>query len=205
MLSTIKELDIEESLHTIQEEREMKRKLKVIKQHGDYKHKEKGDEAGKSWKNELEVLFENINHLRKLTCYVTELIRVWRVSVYGISDDPHRYRERVIFYHNDANYLLKMLFDSNFIKDSLLQRHLSFSKGFDPFCLKPAMLLDNQHQRSEIDDIFLELIRPSELDMDKIAKALVVLAEEEYDEDQQSRFIHERKNYGELEQRKQFI
>jgi hypothetical protein len=41
--------------------------------------------------------------------------------------------------------------------------------------------------------------------MDKIAKALVVLAEEEYDEDQQSRFIHERKNYGELEQRKQFI
>lgn len=41
--------------------------------------------------------------------------------------------------------------------------------------------------------------------MDKIAKALVVLAEEEYDEDQQSRFIHERKNHGELEQRKQFI
>jgi hypothetical protein len=41
--------------------------------------------------------------------------------------------------------------------------------------------------------------------MDKITKALVVLAEEEYDEDQQSRFINEKKNYGELEQRKQFI
>ncbi len=41
--------------------------------------------------------------------------------------------------------------------------------------------------------------------MDKITKALVALAEEEYDEDQQSRFINERKNYGELENRKMFI
>lgn len=94
----------------------MKRKLKVIKENSDYKHKDKGEEGGKSWKNELELLFENINHLRKLTCYVTELIRIWRVNTYGISDDPRRYRERVIFYHNDANYLLKMLFDSNFIR-----------------------------------------------------------------------------------------
>jgi hypothetical protein len=70
------------------------------------------------------------------------------VGIYSISDDPRRYRERVIFYHNDANYLLKILFDSNFICDSLLQRHLRFSSGFDPFCLKPAMLLDNNHHRS---------------------------------------------------------
>jgi hypothetical protein len=54
----------------------------------------------------------------------------------------------VIFYHNDANYLLKMLFDSNFIRDSILQRYLTFSKGFDPFTLKPAMLLDNNNRRS---------------------------------------------------------
>jgi len=39
-------------------------------------------------------------------------------------------------------------------------------------------------------------VKPSELDMDKITKALVVMAEEEYDEDQQSRFINEHKNYG---------
>lgn len=78
-----------------------------------------------------------------------------------MSDDPRRYRERVIFYHNDANYLLKMLFDSNFIRESLLKRHLQFSKGFDPFCLKPAMLLDNKQNRTEEEDIFLELIRPS--------------------------------------------
>jgi hypothetical protein len=32
--------------------------------------------------------------------------------------------------------------------------------------------------------------------MDKITKALIVMAEEEYDEDQQSRFINERKNFG---------
>lgn len=161
MFTTIKELDIEESLHTIREEREMKRKLKVIKEHGDYKHREKGEEGTKNWKNELELLFENINHLRKLTCYVTELIRVWRGSIYNMSDDPRRYRERVIFYHNDANYLLKMLFDSNFIRESLLKCHLQFSRGFDPFCLKPAMLLDNKPNRTEEEDIFLELVRPS--------------------------------------------
>lgn len=32
--------------------------------------------------------------------------------------------------------------------------------------------------------------------MDKMTKALVILAEEEYDEDEQSRFLNERKNYG---------
>ena len=32
--------------------------------------------------------------------------------------------------------------------------------------------------------------------MDKIAKALVIMAEEEYDEDQQSRFINEKRNFG---------
>jgi hypothetical protein len=34
--------------------------------------------------------------------------------------------------------------------------------------------------------------------MNKIVKSLIVLAEEEYDEDQQSRFINEKKNFGEL-------
>ena len=98
-----------------------------------------------------------------------------------------------------------MLFDSSFIRDSFLKKHLTFSKHFDPFNLKPAMVLENNKNRSEDQDIFFELIRPTELDMDKITKALVVLAEEEYDEDQQSRFINERKNYGQLQQRKQFI
>ena len=41
--------------------------------------------------------------------------------------------------------------------------------------------------------------------MAKITKSLVILAEEEYDEDQQSRFLNERKNFGELEHRKKFI
>jgi hypothetical protein len=41
--------------------------------------------------------------------------------------------------------------------------------------------------------------------MGKIVRSLIVLAEEEYDEDQQSRFISEKKNYGELEHRKKTI
>jgi hypothetical protein len=32
--------------------------------------------------------------------------------------------------------------------------------------------------------------------MGKMVRALVILAEEEYDEDQQSKFLFERKNYG---------
>ena len=151
------------------------------------------------------MVFENISHLRKLTAYVVELIKLWKSSIYNLSDDPRRFRERVIFYHNDANYLLKMLFDCSFIRESILQHYLTFSKHFDPFLLRPAMQLDRKQHRSETEDAFLDLVKPNELDMDKITKALVVLAEEEYDEDQQSRFINERKNYGELENRKQFI
>jgi len=54
-----------------------------------------------------------------------------------------------MYYHNDANYLLKMLFDSNFLRDTFLKKYLSFSKNFDPFLLKPAMLLENKKNRSE--------------------------------------------------------
>lgn len=41
--------------------------------------------------------------------------------------------------------------------------------------------------------------------MGKIVKSLIVLAEEEYDENQQSRFVNEKRNFGELEQRKLYI
>jgi hypothetical protein len=83
-----------------------------------------------------------------------------------------------------------MLFDSNFLRDTFLKKYLNFSKNYDPFLLKPAMLLDNKKGKTETDDIFLELVKPNELDMSKITKALVIMAEEEYDEDQQSRFIN---------------
>lgn len=41
--------------------------------------------------------------------------------------------------------------------------------------------------------------------MDKIVRALVVIAEEEYDEGQQSRFVNEKRDFGNLEHRKQQI
>jgi hypothetical protein len=41
-----------------------------------------------------------------------------------------------------------MLFDGNFVRDSFLKKYLTFSKHFDPFFLKPAMLLENKKQRS---------------------------------------------------------
>lgn len=46
------ELQIQESLHTLREEQEMKRKLKVAKDHHNFKNKQENqNEDGKSWKN----------------------------------------------------------------------------------------------------------------------------------------------------------
>lgn len=89
-----------------------------------------------------------------------------------------------------------MLWDSNFIKDTLLKKHIQFASHFDPFVLKPIMILEAKSKKSEDDEIFLSLIKPTDQDMNKIVKSLIVLAEEEYDEDQQSRFINEKKNFG---------
>jgi len=54
-----------------------------------------------------------------------------------------------------------MLFDSSFIRDSFLKKYLTFSKHFDPFNLKPAMILERNKNRDEIEEIFFELIRPT--------------------------------------------
>jgi hypothetical protein len=44
-----------------------------------------------------------------------------------------------------------MLFDSNFLRDSFLKKHLNFSKHFDPFALRPAMHLEKKKPRTEND------------------------------------------------------
>ena len=75
---------------------------------------------------------------------------MWKTSIYNISDDPRRYRERVIFYHHDANYLLKILFDGDFIKESFLKKYLLFNKRYDPFLLKPAMHLEKKKSKGEL-------------------------------------------------------
>ena len=98
-----------------------------------------------------------------------------------------------------------MLWDADFLKESTLAKYLELAPHFDPFVLRPLMLLEAKPKRNEEEEIFLSLIKPSEQDMGKIVKALIVLAEEDYDEEQQSRFLNEKKNYGELEHRKKLI
>lgn len=158
----------------------MKKKKIIENQQKGYKKKNKKDDSdqqvGKSWKNKLEIVFELISHLRKLTAYVVELIKNWRNSIYGVSEDPRRYRQRVIFFHNDANYLLKTIFDNRFIFQSFLKKFLTFGRHYDPFLLKPCMVLQNKNKRTEDQEIFLLLIKPTELEMDKMTKALVLLA-----------------------------
>lgn len=58
------------------------------------------------------------------------------------------------------------------------------------------MTLENINKKSEDEEIFLGLVQPRTAEMAKITRALVILAEEEYDEDEQSRFLNERKNFG---------
>ncbi len=124
-----------------------------------------------------------------------------------MSEDPRRYRERVIFYHHEVNYLLKVLWDCNFLKDTVLGKYLVFARHYDPFILKPVMLLEakGKGKMTEEEVMLLEMIKPGEQEMGKIVQALIVLAEEEYDEDQQTRFVNEKKNYGELEWKKRTI
>lgn len=82
-----------------------------------------------------------MSHLRKLTGFVVELIKNWKGSIYGISEDPRRFRERVIFFHNESNYLIKLTFDNKFVFNSFLKKHISFAEHFDPFFMKPIMVL----------------------------------------------------------------
>lgn len=51
LVHSMKELEIEESLETIREERVAKKKQKISKEKEGFKNKERGEEGGKSWKN----------------------------------------------------------------------------------------------------------------------------------------------------------
>lgn len=65
--------------------------------------------------------------MRKLTLYVADMIIKWKNMVYGLTDDPKKYRERIIFYHNGVNYLIKILNDSRFLKEMYIGQYLTFS------------------------------------------------------------------------------
>ena len=69
-----------------------------------------------------------------------------------------------------------MLWDASFVKDSILKTHFQFASHFDPFILKPIMIFESLAKKSEEQDIFLSLIKPSQKDMDKIVKSLIILA-----------------------------
>jgi hypothetical protein len=42
-----------------------------------------------------------------------------------------------------------MLWDSNFVKDSVLGKHFQFASHFDPFILKPVMIFEAKAKKSE--------------------------------------------------------
>ena len=107
-----------------------------------------------------------------------ELIKNWKASIYGISEDPRRFRERVIFFYNEANYLIKMINDTKFVTESILRKYLNFAKHYDPFFFKPYMVIQNMDSITDNEEVFLDLMKPTEAEMDKMTKSLMILAEE---------------------------
>ena len=78
-----------------------------------------------------------------------------------------------------------MIFDNKFVSESIIGDYPVFGNHYDPFFLKPSMILEKKKaDRTEDEEIFLSLIKPTDLEIDKMTKALVILAEEEYDEDE---------------------
>ncbi len=78
--------------------------------------------------------------------------------------------------------MLKVLWDCSFLKDTVLGRYLVFAGYYDPFVLRPVMVLEGMEKRTEEEVMLFEMIKPGEQEMGKIVQALIVLAEEEYGE-----------------------
>jgi|JI6StandDraft_1071083.scaffolds.fasta_scaffold24239_2 hypothetical protein len=129
------------------------------------------------------------------------MITKWKHGVYALTEDPKRFRERIIFYQSGVNYLIKILNDSRFLKEMHLGDYLSFSECYDPFVLRPLVVMESQ-ERNVQQSILYSLMKPKETEMKKIINCLEILAEEEYDEDSHTRFLNEKKNTGELKFRK---
>lgn len=194
---------IAKDLLAIQHELAAQVKAKLVQEARSQSYRTEDAPSQKDWKNRLELLFDSVSHLRKLTVYVVEMITRWKNAVYGLTEDPKRFRERIIFYHNSVNYLLKVLNDTRFLKDMPLAEHLAFSDCYDPFVLRPLVVLEAEAQRTVDQSILYSLLKPKEAEMRKLINALEILAEEEYDEDSHSRFLSEKRNTGELHFRKQ--
>jgi hypothetical protein len=79
---------------------------------------------------------ESLNHARQLTALLAEKISAWKASILGMTNDPRRFRERIIFYHGEDNYLLKMMGDLSFLDKTVLANFLPLAPS-DPFLLYP--------------------------------------------------------------------
>ncbi len=74
LLAGLREVDVQEGLETIRQETEMRQKVHrhQAQETGNYKNSSQmqQQQTGNSWKSKLEQVFELIEHMRKLTCYV---------------------------------------------------------------------------------------------------------------------------------------
>ena len=48
--------------------------------------------------------------------------------------------------------MLKTIFDNKFVSDSFLKKFLTFASHYDPFFLKPAMVLENKRNKLTEDE-----------------------------------------------------
>lgn len=78
---------IEKDLALIQQEMSLQAKMRLKQEveSQNYKTSSEDQPLLKDWKNKLELLFESISHLRKLTIYVIDMITKWKHGVYALT------------------------------------------------------------------------------------------------------------------------
>jgi hypothetical protein len=88
------------------------------------------------------------------------------------------------------------------MKDMHIANYLTFSECYDPFVLRPLVVLESK-SRTVDQSVLYTLLKPKEIEMKKIINCLEVLAEEEYDENSHTQFLSGKKDIGESKLRKE--
>jgi hypothetical protein len=83
---------ITKDLLVIQQELAAQVKLKLTQEARSQSYRTDDLPTQKDWKNKLELFFDSVSHLRKLTLYVVEMVTRWKNTIYSLTEDPKRFR-----------------------------------------------------------------------------------------------------------------
>ena len=97
------------------------------------------DNDHKLGKTKMEILSQDINSYRKITCYLIELVSSWKLYMQSLTDNPKLRKEKLQYYYKNHNLFLTLLNDASFVASSFLSQFYTFSTKNDPLLLKPIL------------------------------------------------------------------